>query len=198
MMLCFATNNHHKLEEVRHIVGPDHKIVSLAEINCFEELPETRDTLEGNSLQKAEYVFNKFNIPCFADDTGLEVEILNGAPGVFSARYAGDHRSSLDNIDLLLRNLSDTLNRKARFRTIVTLIGIDDKPVFFEGIIQGEIIKEKKGATGFGYDPVFVPEGFTKTFAEMSMDEKNALSHRAIAVKKLGAYLKNHFQSQHK
>ncbi|MBA4057677.1 MAG: non-canonical purine NTP pyrophosphatase [Marivirga sp.] len=193
MMLCFATNNKHKLEEVKHIVGPDHKIVSLAEINCTEELPETRDTLEGNSLQKAEYIFEKFNIPCFADDTGLEVEALDGAPGVYSARYAGEHKSSDDNINLLLDKLADKSTRNARFRTIITLIGLDGKPIFFEGIIRGEIIKEKRGTSGFGYDPIFIPEGFNRTFAEMTLTEKNSLSHRAIAVKKLGAYLKNHF-----
>lgn len=193
MTICFATNNKHKLEEVRHIVSPDHNIVSLDEINCFEELPETRDTLEGNSLQKAEYVFEKFNIPCFADDTGLEVEVLNGAPGVYSARYAGDHKNSEDNMALLLRKMSGQLNRKARFRTIITLLGHGEQPVFFEGIINGQIINEKKGTTGFGYDPVFIPEGFERTFAEMTLEQKNTLSHRAIAVKKLGAYLKNHF-----
>lgn len=193
MTLCFATNNKHKLEEVKHIVGPDHKIVSLAEINCFEELPETRDTLEGNSLQKAEYVFEKFNILCFADDTGLEVEVLNGAPGVYSARYAGDHKNSEDNVTLLLRKMSGQLNRKARFRTIITLLGHGEEPVFFEGIINGQIINEKKGTIGFGYDPVFIPDGFERTFAEMTLEQKNTLSHRAIAVKKLGAYLKNHF-----
>jgi XTP/dITP diphosphohydrolase len=193
MTLCFATNNSHKLSEVRHIVGPDHTIVSLDEINCFEELPETRDTLEGNSLQKAEYVFEKFNIACFADDTGLEVEALNGEPGVYSARFAGDHKNSEDNMSLLLEKMSGQLNRKARFRTIITLLFPNKEPVFFEGIINGQIITEKRGATGFGYDPLFIPEGFETTFAEMTLEQKNTLSHRAIAVNKLGAYLKNHF-----
>lgn len=203
MTICFATNNNHKLDEVRNIVGEAHRILSLSEISCFEELAETRDTLEGNSLQKAEYIFEKFNIPCFADDTGLEVEALNGAPGVYSARYAGEQRNSEDNINLLLKKLADKSNRSARFRTIITLIGLEpdgyrERPVFFEGIIPGEISTEKKGTSGFGYDPVFIPAGFRKTFAEMSMEEKNSLSHRAIAVNELAVYLKNHFQSQHK
>jgi XTP/dITP diphosphohydrolase len=198
MTLCFATNNKHKLEEIKHAVSADLRILSLDEMNCFEELPETHDTLEGNSLQKAEYVFEKFKIPCFADDTGLEVEMLNGAPGVFSARYAGEHKSSEDNINLLLTELANTTNRKARFRTVITLLGLEKQPVFFEGIINGYISHEKRGASGFGYDPVFIPIGYERTFAEMTLEEKNTLSHRAIAVKKLGAYLKNHLQSHEK
>jgi XTP/dITP diphosphohydrolase len=191
MKLCFATNNKHKLEEARDIAGKDFEIVSLTEINCFEELSETRLTLEGNSLQKAEFVFHHYHIPCFADDTGLEVESLNGEPGVFSARYAGDHKSSDDNINLLLKNLHSKSNRKARFRTVITLLGLEDNPVFFEGIVEGRITTEPKGTSGFGYDPVFVPRGYLKTYAEMSLPEKSMLSHRAIAVKKLKHYLKN-------
>ncbi|SKC74045.1 non-canonical purine NTP diphosphatase [Ohtaekwangia koreensis] len=189
MRLCFASNNKHKLEEIKNVVGRNINIVSLADIKCYEELPETRNTLEGNSLQKAEYVFQHYNTPCFADDTGLEVDALNGAPGVYSARYAGEQRSSEDNIALLLQNLKNDTNRKAQFRTVITLLGVEEKPLYFEGIIRGEIITEKRGTSGFGYDPIFIPEGQTKTFAEMSMDEKNQLSHRAIAVRKLGAYL---------
>jgi XTP/dITP diphosphohydrolase len=189
MRLCFASNNKHKLEEIKNVVGSNINIVSLADIKCNEELPETRNTLEGNSLQKAEYVFQHYNTPCFADDTGLEVDALNGAPGVYSARYAGEQRSSEDNIALLLQNLKNDTNRKAQFRTVITLLGVEEEPVYFEGIIRGEIITEKRGTSGFGYDPIFIPEGQTKTFAEMSMDEKNQLSHRAIAVRKLGAYL---------
>jgi XTP/dITP diphosphohydrolase len=189
MRLCFASNNKHKLEEIKNVVGRNINIVSLADIICNEELPETRNTLEGNSLQKAEYVFQHYNTPCFADDTGLEVDALNGAPGVYSARYAGEQRSSEDNIALLLQNLKNDTNRKAQFRTVITLLGVEEEPVYFEGIIRGEIITEKRGTSGFGYDPIFIPEGQTKTFAEMSMDEKNQLSHRAIAVRKLGAYL---------
>ncbi len=191
MTLCFATNNLHKLEEVRQIVGNDFRIVSLAEINCFEELPETRDTLEGNSLQKAEYVWERFHISCIADDTGLEVEALNGAPGVFSARYAGEQKSSDDNISLLLQNLEKETNRTARFRTVITLIGLGPEPLYFDGVINGTIIRERRGSAGFGYDPVFVPQGYKATFAEMPAAEKNSLSHRSIAVKKLGAYLRN-------
>ena len=189
MRLCFASNNKHKLEEIKNVVGRKIEILSLADIKCNEELPETRNTLEGNSLQKAEYVLQHYNTPCFADDTGLEVEALNGAPGVYSARYAGNHRNTDDNIALLLQNLKNDTNRKAQFRTVITLIGIEAQPVFFEGVIRGEIITDKRGLSGFGYDPVFVPEGHSKTFAEMTLEEKNQLSHRAIAVKKLVEYL---------
>jgi len=188
--LCFATNNSHKLEEVRQVIK-HFQIVSLEEINCFEELPETRDTLEGNSLQKAEYVLDKYKVPCFADDTGLEVEALNNAPGVYSARYAGSQRNADDNINLLLKNLHGKSNRDARFRTVISLVGLHPSPVLFEGIISGSIILDRRGSSGFGYDPIFLPEGYSKTFAEMSMDEKNDLSHRARAVKKLDAYLAN-------
>lgn len=191
MKLCFATNNSHKLNEAKDIAGKDFEIVSLQEINCFEELPETSPTLEGNSLQKAEFVFQKYNVPCFADDTGLEVHALHGEPGVFSARYAGEHKNSDDNIDLLLKKLSDKINRKARFRTVITLIGLDSERIFFEGVVNGVITSTRKGTSGFGYDPIFIPEGYTKTYAEMSLQEKSLLSHRAIAVKKLGQYLKN-------
>jgi XTP/dITP diphosphohydrolase len=188
MKLCFATNNSHKLEEVRHAIK-NFQIVSLEEIKCFEELPETRDTLEGNSLQKAEFVFNKYKFPCFADDTGLEVEALNNAPGVYSARYAGPQRNSDDNIDLLLKNLHGKVNRCARFRTVISLVGFEPTPLFFEGIIDGSITLDKRGSSGFGYDPVFLADGYAKTFAEMTLAEKNNLSHRAQAVKKLEAYL---------
>jgi XTP/dITP diphosphohydrolase len=188
--LCAATNNRHKLEEIRDIINIDIILLSLEEIGCFEELPETRTTLEGNSLQKAEYVFGNYGVPCFADDTGLEVEALNGEPGVFSARYAGDEKNSDDNIDLLLKKLSATPNRNARFRTVVTLVGIVQSPVFFEGFISGTIIKDRRGGSGFGYDPIFVPVGNDKTFAEMTLQEKSQLSHRAIAIKKLESYLK--------
>lgn len=190
MKLCFATNNSHKLEEVRHVIK-HFQIVSLEEINCFEELPETRDTLEGNSLQKAEYVFHNYKVPCFADDTGLEVEALNNAPGVYSARYAGPQRDANDNINLLLNNLNGKAMRSARFRTVISLVGLEPIPVIFDGIINGVITSERRGNSGFGYDPVFQPSGFTKTFAEMTLDEKNNLSHRSIAVKKLEAYLAN-------
>src|SRR5688572_18915900 len=190
MKLCFATNNSHKLEEVRHAIN-HFQIVSVDEINCFEELPETRDTLEGNSLQKAEYVFDRYKVPCFADDTGLEVEALNNAPGVYSARYAGPQRNADDNMNLLLKNLQGKTNLNARFRTVISLVGLQSSPVLLEGIVSGVIVLERRGTSGFGYDPIFLPEGYAKTFAEMSMDEKNELSHRARAVKKLEAYLAN-------
>ncbi|HEY3403522.1 MAG TPA: non-canonical purine NTP diphosphatase [Ohtaekwangia sp.] len=192
MKLCFASNNAHKLQEIRSAVGSAIDIISLYDIGCSEELPETRDTLEGNSLQKAEYVFNHFQVPCFADDTGLEVNSLQGAPGVFSARYAGEQKNSADNIELLLKNLYRVNDRRARFRTVITLIGLENEPIFFEGIINGRITGEPRGHSGFGYDPVFIPEGHDRTFAEMSLRQKNQLSHRAIAVKKLTQYLLKH------
>lgn len=191
MNLCFASNNSHKLSEIRPLLEPDFSVLSLADIGCFEELPETQNTIEGNSRQKAEYVFNRYNIPCFADDTGLEVEVLGNAPGVYSARYAGEHKNSDDNVDLLLKNLKDKTNRKARFRTVITLAGLEGMH-FFEGIVEGTIIHSRKGTDGFGYDPVFMPEGFNKTFAEMTIEEKNVISHRARATQKLIAFLKNY------
>lgn len=193
---CVATNNRHKLEEIQDIIGSDVDLVSLSDIGCFEELPETQSTLEGNSLQKAEYVFQNYKVPCFADDTGLEVEALNGEPGVYSARYAGEHKNSDDNIDLLLRKLHNISNRKARFRAVITLVGFHEQPVTFEGIVDGTIIDERRGVSGFGYDPVFIPEGYTKTFAEMTLQEKSTLSHRAIAVRKLETFLKVHIAAR--
>jgi XTP/dITP diphosphohydrolase len=189
MQICFATNNKHKLEEVKHLLGNKFQIVSLQEIGCLDELLETQDTLEGNSLQKADFVFNKYHVSCFADDTGLEVEALHGAPGVYSARYAGEQKNSDDNINLLLKNLQGEKNRKAQFRTVITLKGFSNNDHFFEGVVKGKITDERKGAAGFGYDSVFIPDGFTITFAEMSMDEKNKLSHRGLAVEKLVKFL---------
>ena len=196
MTLCFATNNEHKLEEARDITRGYFNIVSLKEINCLEELPETMPTLEGNSLQKAEYVFQKYQVPCFADDTGLEVESLNGAPGVYSARYAGEHKNSDDNINLLLKKLLNESNRKAQFRTVITLLGLEPAPRYFEGVVPGIITVARRGASGFGYDPVFIPDGHDKTYAEMTLQEKSSLSHRAIALKKLEQYLKNRTTSR--
>ena len=193
---CVATNNAHKLEEIRDILGAGANIISLEDIGCFEELPETQPTLEGNSLQKAEYVFQNYKVPCFADDTGLEVEALNGEPGVYSARYAGEHKSSEDNINLLLKKLNNISNRNARFRTVITLVGFQDQPIAFEGIVDGTIISEKRGTTGFGYDPVFIPNGYNRTFSEMTLQEKSTLSHRAIAIKKLEAFLKAHITAR--
>jgi XTP/dITP diphosphohydrolase len=190
MEICFATNNAHKIEEIKAILGSKFRLLSLVEIGCHEELPEERDTLEGNSLQKAEYVFNNYKVACFADDTGLEVEALAGAPGVYSARYAGEQRSAEDNMDLLLKNLEGKSDRKAQFRTVITLIQPGGLHLF-EGKVEGTILKERRGTGGFGYDPIFLPSGFSKTLAEMSMEEKNQISHRARATKKLVEFLKH-------
>lgn len=188
MKLCFATNNKGKLSEIQGMLGNNFRILSLQDIGCTEELPETESTIEGNSLQKASYVFNKYNINCFADDTGLEVDALDGAPGVISARYAGPECSPQDNMDLLLDKLEGEQNRKANFRTVITLI-IDGKVHAFEGKVNGTILKEQKGTKGFGYDPIFLPEGLEKSFAEISQEEKNAISHRGRAIKKMVEYL---------
>lgn len=168
----------------------DFEIISLDELGCSDELEETQPTLEGNSLQKASFIFDHYKIPCFADDTGLEVEALQGAPGVYSARYAGEQKKSEDNINLLLKNLHGVTNRTAQFRTVITVMGLGETKTF-EGIIKGVITETKKGTDGFGYDPIFQPEGYSKTFAEMTMVEKNKVSHRALAVEKLVAFLKD-------
>lgn len=173
------------------MLEPDFRILSLEEIGCREELPETRDTLEGNSLQKAEFVYDRYHLACIADDTGLEVDALNGEPGVYSARYAGEQRNSADNINLLLSRLQNQENRRARFRTIITLIGAKGTRTF-EGIINGIILHEKRGTSGFGYDPVFQPDGYQGTLAEMSLEEKNQISHRGRAIQKLVDYLQTH------
>lgn len=186
--LIAATNNQHKLSEIRPLLEPDFRILSLNDIGCAEELLETQTTLEGNSLQKAAYIYDRFHMPCFADDTGLEVEALHGAPGVFSARYAGEHKNSEDNVELLLANLQGEQNRKARFRTVITVVGLGVTRTF-EGVIHGTIIHRGRGSNGFGYDPVFLPDGSSKTMAEMSLQEKNAISHRGIAVGKLVNFL---------
>lgn len=187
--IVFATNNTHKLAEVRAIVSDEIQIVSLAEIGCHDDIPETADTLEGNALQKVMYIKTHYGSDCFADDTGLEVEALNGEPGVRSARYAGEAHDSNANIDKLLRALDGQTNRKARFRTVIAVV-IDGKETFFEGIVNGQIIKEKRGDTGFGYDPIFVPDGYQQTFAEMAPDVKNKISHRSIATQKFTEWLK--------
>lgn len=186
--LCFATNNAHKLEEIQAILGDSFELLSLKDINCAEELPETGDTLEANSLQKAQYLYDHYQVNCFADDSGLEVHALGGEPGVDSAHYAGPQRSHADNVNLLLKNLSDKNDRSAQFRTVITLIQ-NGKVSQFEGIIKGQIITNLRGSAGFGYDPIFVPEGYTATFAEMSLTEKGKISHRAKAFGKLVAFL---------
>jgi XTP/dITP diphosphohydrolase len=185
--VCFATNNEHKLHEVRFALQPDFSVLSLEAIGCKDELPETGFTLEHNAHQKAAYVFANYSVPCFADDTGLEVEALNNEPGVFSARYAGPQRNNEQNIDLLLANLTGSENRTAQFRTVICWIN-ELSTHYFEGIVKGHITLARKGSMGFGYDAIFIPDGHTKTFAEMTMEEKNLLSHRAMAVKKLEAF----------
>ena len=190
MNICFATNNPHKLQEVSNLLGDAFRILSLKDIGCEDELPETHETLEENSFEKAEYVHRRYGIPCFADDTGLEVNVLNGAPGVYSARFAGPRKDSLDNIKLLLEKLKGSTDRSARFRTVITFIFGRDVH-YFEGIIHGKIADQLRGSSGFGYDPVFIPEGYDISFAEMNLEQKNRISHRGIAIRKLVDFLKN-------
>ena len=206
MKIVFATNNQHKLSEIRSILGNSIEVLSLKDIGCNIDIPETGTTLEENALQKAQYVYDHYHIDCFADDTGLEVDALNGAPGVYSARYASmtndpgiSSHDSEANMTRLLRELGENNNRKARFRTVIALIQKKDvcpcgctsiKEIHqFEGIVDGEIIRERRGGEGFGYDPIFQPEGYDKTFAELGMEIKNHISHRARAVQKLADYL---------
>jgi XTP/dITP diphosphohydrolase len=188
--LVFATNNENKIKEIKEVLKNNFEILGLKDINCNVDLPETGTTLKDNALQKAQYIYDKFNINCFADDTGLEVEALNGAPGVYSARYAGPDKSAEDNMNLLLKKLEGVENRNARFVTVIALI-INGKKYFFEGEVKGVITKTKCGNKGFGYDPVFKPDGYDCTFAEMTLEEKNKISHRAIAMKKLVNFIKN-------
>ncbi len=189
--LVFATNNAHKLEEVAAILGDQVELLSLNDIGCQTDIPETAETLEGNALLKSSYIYKNYHLDCFADDTGLEVEALNGAPGVYSARYAGgEGHDAQANMLKLLHELDGKGNRKAQFRTAISLI-LDGKEYLFEGVIKGEIIKEKRGDSGFGYDPVFMPEGYDRTFAELGNDIKNQISHRALAVQKLCEFLQS-------
>ncbi len=188
MELVFATNNRHKLEEIQNLLGNKIKLLSLKDISFFEEIPEDYDTLKENAQQKARYIYDRYKLNCFADDTGLEIDYLNGAPGVLSARYAGESCSFEDNIVKTLKELDGAENRKARFRTVISLI-LDGKEHYFEGAVDGNILTEKHGVGGFGYDPIFRPLGFDKSFAEMDMDEKNKISHRARAAQKLVDFL---------
>lgn len=188
MKLVFATNNQHKLQEIKKLLGDSIELLSLNDINCTDEVPENQETLEGNAAEKSFYIFNKYGLNCFADDTGLEIEALNGEPGVYSARYAGEEKSSEKNMNLVLEKLDKIKNRKARFRTVISLV-IDGHETQFEGIVNGQILEEKRGITGFGYDPVFQPEESNLSFAEIPMDEKNKISHRGRAVQKLVEYL---------
>lgn len=186
--IVFATHNRHKLEEIQEIVKGRYELIGLDDVGITEEIPETADTLEGNALMKAEYVFQKLGLDCFADDTGLEVEALNGAPGVYSARYAGEHCSFADNVRKILKELEGVENRKARFRTVICLI-LDGQHYFFEGIVDGQLIECPQGDKGFGYDPIFLPDGFTDTFADMSLALKNTISHRGRATQELIGFL---------
>lgn len=188
MKIVFATHNAHKVSEVQAVLGSEYQLVTATEAGISEEIPETQPTIEGNALQKARYVYEHTGLNCFADDTGLEVEALNGAPGVYSARYAGEHVSYADNNKLLLKNLAGCQNRKARFRTVIALI-LDGKEHLFEGRVEGTIATEPHGEGGFGYDPLFIPKGSQLTFAEMSPEAKNGISHRGRAVAKLVAFL---------
>lgn len=195
MKIVFATNNKHKLEEIRSILDSRVEVLSLADINCHDDIPETGTTLEANAMQKAEYISKKYGMSVFADDTGLEVDALNGAPGVYSARYAGgDGHDSEANMNKLLAELGENNNRKARFRTVIALIITNENGLItttkqFEGIVNGNIIRERRGGEGFGYDPIFQPEGYDETFAELGNNIKNTISHRAKAVAKLADYL---------
>lgn len=190
MDLCFATNNVHKVQEISQLLGNAFRVLSLADIGCTEELPETQDTLAGNSQEKATYVHQRYHVNCFADDTGLEVDALGGRPGVHSAHYAGAQRNSEDNIQLLLHELAAHKNRSAQFRTVITL-WLNDAMHQFEGTVRGTIATERSGEQGFGYDPIFIPEGHPHSFARMTADEKNRISHRGRAVRQLVHFLTN-------
>ncbi len=189
MKICFATNNQHKIDEVQAMLPPEVELVSLKEIGCEEELPEEQDTLQGNARQKAMYVWDNYHVSCFADDTGLEIPALNNEPGVYSARYAGPQRNSEDNMQLVLDKLKNGLGRQARFRTVICLV-LNGEVHEFEGAAEGKITHSRAGQGGFGYDPIFVPEGYDKTFAELSKEEKNSISHRGRATKKLVEFLR--------
>ncbi|WP_396153881.1 non-canonical purine NTP diphosphatase [Flavobacterium sp.] len=190
MKLVFASNNKNKIAEIQQQVGSQFQIVSLEDIGCFVDIPETSETIEGNAILKANYVAENFGLPCFADDTGLEIVSLNNEPGVYSARYAGEQKNAEDNMNLVLQKLASKTNRKAQFKTIIAL-NINNQQYLFEGIVKGEITLKKSGNQGFGYDPVFQPEGFSTTFAQMTMEQKSVISHRGIAVQKLINFLSN-------
>lgn len=188
MKLVFASNNKNKIKEIQLLLPNTIEVLSLEAIGCFEDIPETADTIEGNAILKADYVTQKFGYNCFADDTGLEVEALNGAPGVYSARYAGEQKDANDNMDKLLQHLQGKPNRAAQFKTVIAL-NLNGEQHLFTGIIKGEIIEKKIGSNGFGYDPIFVADGYDKTFAELTIEEKSGISHRGLAVKELVSFL---------
>ncbi len=190
MKLVFATNNSNKIKEIKSLLNDSVNLLSLEDINCKEDIPETSDTIAGNALQKAKYVYDNYGYNCFADDTGLEIETLNGEPGIYSARYAGPQRDAHDNMNKVLKNLENKPNRNAHFKTVIALI-IDGKETLLEGIAKGEITTEKSGLEGFGYDPIFKPENHNITFSEMSLEEKNKISHRGKATNKLIEHLSN-------
>ncbi|PIF01962.1 MAG: non-canonical purine NTP pyrophosphatase, RdgB/HAM1 family [Paludibacter sp.] len=187
--IIFATHNQHKLEEVQTILKKEYNVIGLNSLNFDEEIEETGTTLEKNAQLKAETIFNKFQINCFADDSGLEIEALNGEPGIFSARYAGEPADSQKNMQKVLDKMQNISNRKAKFRTVIAY-KTKEKILFFEGSVEGQILTEKRGNGGFGYDPIFMPKGYDKSFAELSSEEKNRISHRAIAIKKFINYIK--------
>jgi len=187
--IVFATNNQHKLSEIRDILGSDFEVISLKELGFNEDIPETGDTLAENASQKSHFILDRYQVDCFSDDTGLEVEALNGEPGVYSARYAGEDCSYDDNVNKLLKELGDSENRKAAFKTVISLL-LDGEEYLFEGRVDGVITNDKRGSGGFGYDPVFLPDGYNQTFSEMSAELKNKISHRGRATVKLVAFLK--------
>ncbi|MDI1317966.1 non-canonical purine NTP diphosphatase [Flavobacterium sp.] len=193
MQLVFASNNKNKIKEIQLLLPETIQLLSLEDINCFEDIPETANTIEGNAILKANYVTEKFGYNCFADDTGLEVTALNGEPGVYSARYAGEQKDANDNMNKVLVNLKDKTNRSAQFKTVIVL-NLNGKQTLFTGIIKGKIIEEKIGTNGFGYDPIFVADGYIKTFAELTIEEKSTISHRGLAVAQLITFLQKWFQ----
>lgn len=190
MNLVFASSNSHKINEIKKLLPENIELLGLNDIQCFDEIHETAETIEGNAILKANYIKKNYGLNCFADDSGLEIEALNGQPGVYSARYAGEPKDDNKNIDKVLLNLHNQTNRKANFKTVICL-NLNDKQYLFTGIVNGSIINEKKGDNGFGYDPIFVADGFNKTFAQMTFEEKNQISHRAKAVMKMIDFLKN-------
>jgi len=192
MKLVFATNNQHKLRELQQILGNEFELLSLTDIGCTDEVPENQETLEGNASEKAFFIYNKFGQNCFADDTGLEIEALDGEPGVYSARYAGEERLATANMKKVLQKMIKINKRNARFRTVISLV-IDGSETQFEGIVDGEILEAPRGREGFGYDPIFRPEGYNESFAEMASEVKNKISHRGRAVEKLVDYLKKQY-----
>jgi len=188
MELIFATNNRNKAEEIQHLIPQSIRVLTLEDVGLTEDIPEDQDTLEGNASQKSRFVYDRFYKSCFADDTGLEIDALEGRPGVFSARYAGEDKDPQANMDKVMEKLKDEDNRRARFRTVISLI-LEGRELFFEGVVEGHILREKRGEEGFGYDPIFLPEGSSLSFAQMPMNMKNRISHRSRAIKKLANYL---------